>query len=70
MKFRKNGEVCFELMNVNLCCGFFVGVLDVKRCCMKLLNVYVCVNFDRNMISCEQRELHSLGVRKRKVSSK
>ena len=52
MEFRKNGEVYFELMNVNLCCGFCVGVLDVKRCCMKLLNVYVCVNFVRIMISC------------------
>ena len=31
VKFRNYGEVYFELMNVNLnlCCGFCVGVLDV-----------------------------------------
>ena len=28
-EIQKNGEVYFKLMNINLCCGLRVGVLDV-----------------------------------------
>ena len=32
--------------------------------------MYVCVNFVRNIIPCEQCKSHTVGARKRKVSAK